>query len=252
MQVLIIEDEAAAARHLTKLIKSVRPNAQIVATLQSVQQSVAWLDAQPAPDLVFMDIQLADGISFSVFTKTKVTAPIVFTTAFDQYALRAFKVNSIDYLLKPIDSNELEQAIGKYEQLRAPALALSAEIATTLLTSIQRPQFRSRFLVKAGKALEYLNTDDICYAYSEDGLTFLKDYTGKRYLVDQTLEQIESSVDPQAFFRINRKVLIHIRSVRSIHPYLNSRLLLKCDPAPEFELVVARDRASDFKKWIDA
>ncbi len=251
MKVVIIEDELAAARRLEDLIREIRPHYEIVQTLQSIRESVTWFAKNPGSDLLFMDIQLADGLSFNIFTQVDIIHPIIFTTAYDQYALKAFKVNSIDYLLKPIDELELIKALEKYEARQQTITPLSPEVAQVLLQSLHSGSYKSRFLVKSGKIIRYLNSDDIRYFYSEDGITFAKDATGHRHMLDATIEQIESSLDPRQFFRINRKIILHIKAVQSVQPHLNSRLAIKCVPDPAFSVIVARERAQAFKKWLD-
>lgn len=251
MKVLIVEDELAAGKRLRKLIKDQRPYYDIIDQLESVESTVAHLVEKGCPDLVFMDIQLGDGLSFSIFNKVQVRCPIIFTTAYNQYALRAFKVNSIDYLLKPIDPDELEAAINKYEDLQNPGLHFSEDMVQSLIESLQTPKYKDRFLVKSGKTLTYLSVAQIALFYSEDGLAFTRDLAGNRFLIDGTLEYIDSLVDPSLFFRINRKALVHIQSIAAIHPHLNNRLKLDSKPPAPFDLIVARERSALFKKWVD-
>ncbi len=251
MRVLIVEDEVAAGNRLRKMIQGIRPGYEILNQLGSVQGAVKYLDDNGCPELIFMDIRLGDGLSFGIFSQIEVTCPIIFTTAYNQYALRAFKVNSIDYLLKPIDPEELEAAITKYENLSGPSLQLTEATLQDLIRTLQTQKYKERFLVKSGKTLTYLVAEQIALFYSEDGLAFIRDMDGNRYLVDGTLEYIESLVNPNHFFRINRKALVHIQSVAAIRPHLNNRLKLDTRPAPPFDLIVARERSGLFKKWVD-
>lgn len=251
-RVLIVEDEHIAGERLSGQIRNLRPDYQILALLQSVQEAEEWLLKNEAPDLIFLDIHLSDGLSFALFSRIEVTIPIIFTTAYDQYAIKAFKVNSIDYLLKPIDDGELASAIEKFERRQHSD---SARISTGMLDKLAEmmvgPKYKHRFLVKYGPHFQYLNVDDICYFYSEDGVLFALNLEANRYIIDGTLESVEGSVDPNIFFRINRKALVHINSILRVHPYLNSRLKLECQPGSNLELVVARERVGSFKKWLD-
>ncbi len=251
MKVLIVEDEKAAGSRLVRMVREIRPHYQILTQLESVQNAVSYLSEQGCPDLIFMDIQLGDGLSFNIFNQIEVKCPIIFTTAFNQYALKAFKVNSIDYLLKPIDPQELALAIQKFEQLQFPATNFSPAMISSLIEAIQGQRYKDRFLVKAGKSLRYVTADQIAFFYSEDGLAFVLDRNGQRLMVDSTLESIESAVDPKKFFRINRKALVHIESIQRIHPHLNNRLKLDTDPGAPFDFIVAREKASSFKQWLD-
>ena len=251
MRVLIVEDELAAGQRLRKMISDLRPTYAILDQIESVQNAVNYFSQQECPDLVFMDIRLGDGLSFNIFQQVAVTCPVIFTTAYDQYAVRAFKVNSVDYLLKPIDGQELRDAIEKYEARNRPRLNLTEPALHELIANLQSPRYKDRFLVKSGKTLRYLLDKQVAMFYSEDGIAFVHDMEGNRLLIDGTLEYIESLVDPSQFFRINRKVLVHIQAVDSIRPHLNNRLKLETKPPPPFDLIVARERSGPFKKWVD-
>ncbi|NND07988.1 MAG: response regulator transcription factor [Saprospiraceae bacterium] len=251
MKVVIVEDEHAALTRLKNLVTEIKPTYEIIHSMQGVHESVLWFTNNPAPDLLFMDIQLSDGLSFNIFNQVQITCPIIFTTAYDEYALRAFKVNSIDYLLKPIDDLELSKALAKHEARHLSAIPLYTDLAKEFLQAVHTASYKSRFLVKTGNTLKYLSTEDIGYFYSQEGITFAKSTDGKRHIVDTTLEQIEHAVDPKLFFRINRKVMLHIRAVESIHPHLISRLAVRCRPAADFTMIVARERVAPFKKWLD-
>jgi DNA-binding LytR/AlgR family response regulator len=251
MRILIIEDEQPAAKRLGQLIRKLRPEAEIVDALDSVSAAVRWFGANEHPELALMDIQLADGLSFDIFTQIQVNSMVIFTTAYDQYALRAFKVNSVDYLLKPIESGELDKALHKFEQYRGQNLAPDRQIMAQLLQSLQAPSYKERFIVKSGAALTYVHTADLRWCQVEDGLVFLHTQDGKRRLVDYTLEQLEQFLDPRLFFRINRQMLVHIESVIRMHPYFNNRLKLDLFPAYEGEVIVSRDKVHDFKRWVE-
>ena len=252
MKVLIVEDEKPAAKRLTKMVKSFRADWEITGVVDSVESAVNWLDTYKKPDLIFMDIQLADGVSFEIFGQTEVTSPIIFTTAYDEYALQAFKVNSIDYLLKPIDPEELEKAICQYDKYHQNnTKPVDNTAITQLLQSLTQKEYKERFLVKIGQQLTYLKVEDIAYFYSDEGLIFACQANGKRHNLDYTLDQLIDALNPDDFFRINRKIITHLPSIKKIHTYFNSRLKLELAPATDLETIVSRDRVSDFKKWLD-
>jgi len=225
MKILIIEDEYHAQKYLSNLLKVVLPEAQILEMLDSVEDAVDWFNNNAAPDLIFMDIQLADGLSFTIFKKVEVNAPVIFTTAFDQYTLQAFKVNSVDYLLKPIDEEDLQKAVDKYQQIYATDTTFNQESLLKVINSFQQKEnYRQRFLIKQGKDFIYLPVEEIAYLYSADGMTFIMDKHKKRHLLDTTLDKIEKELNPKNFYRISRKQIIHIQSVTKIFSYFNHRL----------------------------
>lgn len=261
MKVLIIEDEELAVRKLSKLIKEIDPAIQIVGTAASVQASVSWLEAnapgQPsAPDLILMDIELADGQSFEIFEQTAVTAPVIFTTSYDEYALRAFKVNSIDYLLKPIKRQELEASLQKYRRLNMetpaePTSQLSIDaLVQQLRQQVMSTDYRRRFLVRHVSQWVPVDVADIAYFYSEGGVSLFRTRSNQKYPVDYTLDELEAMLDPGQFFRANRQYIVDINSVQQIHPYFNNKLKLTLKPIPDDEVLVSRERATDFKKWM--
>ncbi|MFN7118410.1 MAG: LytR/AlgR family response regulator transcription factor [Saprospiraceae bacterium] len=251
MNILLIEDEQPAARRLANLIRECRPQSNILAAIDSVEQAVQWLASNTAPDLIFMDIQLADGLSFDIFNQTSILSPVIFTTAYDQYTLKAFKVNSVDYLLKPIDPTELASAFIKFDQVFGKKMSYDLNAIQQLIQSMSQPQYKERFLVRVGQQMMYILVADINYFYSEDGLAYAKTGDGKKHLIDYTLEQLEENLNPADFFRINRKIITHVNSIVKIAPYFNSRLKLEIKPKAEFEVLVSRERVNDFKKWLD-
>ena len=252
MRILIIEDEHFAAKRMSSLIHENLPDAKILDVLDSVEDSVKWLKDHVHPHLIFMDIQLADGLSFQIFEKISMTCPVIFTTAYDEYALDAFKVNSIDYLLKPIELQSFRRAVGKFEQYYQNNLQginwknITNEILST------KTKYKQRFLIKTGQAYSYLDVADIHLIYSEDGLTFALKANQKKVIIDKTMDQLESILDPQEYFRINRKYLVPIKHIHKIHPYLNSRLKLELDFKIADELIVSREKVGVFKQWVDA
>lgn len=249
MKVLLIEDEIPAARQLSKLLLEQRPSLQILDTLDSVESAVQWLRTFPAPDLMFMDIQIADGLSFDIFKQVSVPAPVIFTTAFDHYAVQAFKVNAIDYLLKPIDPQDLSNALQKMENRRTPAPAFEYEM---LAQYFKKEQFKDRFLVKSGQQLAFVNTSDISFFRSSDGLTQAFTSTGKKYFVENTLEELERLLNPRDYFRISRSMTLRIDAIAKIMPHLNGRLKLETSPAAPEEIFVSRERVNEFKAWLGA
>lgn len=251
MNILLIEDEQPAAKRLTNLILECRPQATILAAIDSVERTVQWLGSNAAPDLIFMDIQLADGLSFDIFNQTSILSPIIFTTAYDQYTLKAFKVNSVDYLLKPIDPAELQAAFVKFDQVFGKKINYDLGAIQQLIHAMSQPQYKERFLVRVGQQMMYILVADIHYFYSEDGLAYAKTGDGKKHLIDYTLEQLEENLNPADFFRVNRKIITHVNSIVKIAPYFNSRLKLEIKPSVEFEVLVSRERVNDFKKWLD-
>lgn len=250
MKVLIIEDEAPAARRLTALIKEMRPQAEILGQIDSVETAIEWCNNNPLPDLAFMDIQLADGLSFDIFEAVPVKCPVIFTTAYDEYAIKAFKVNSIDYLLKPIDKEELAKALDKYDELTQQPNASPINISE-LVKSFGAEKFKSRFLVKQGQRLIPVGTDEIAYFFAEDKVVFMVTHANSKYVVDYTIEQLEGQLNPEKFFRANRKIITSLPAVKDIHISFNGKLkiYLKPDFGTE-EVFVSRERAPDFKTWL--
>jgi DNA-binding LytR/AlgR family response regulator len=251
MKVLIIEDELPAARRIEQLIRQQRSQVEVLAVIDSITEAVKWFAQNPAPELILMDIHLADGLSFDIFQSIQIQSMVIFTTAYDQYAIRAFKVNSIDYLLKPIDALELKSALDKYDQMRGQATSFDYSMLNGMLDSLKNRNYRERFLVKFGNAFTYIQAQEMRFCYAEDSLVFTRLADGKKYSLDYTLEQLEQLLNPTQFFRINRKILLHIEAVDKIHPYFNNRLKLELQPSPGFEIVVSRERVQDFKNWID-
>lgn len=252
MKILIIEDEYHAQKYLSNLLKEIIPTVQILDMLDSVEDAVDWFNEHPAPNLIFMDIQLADGLSFNIFKKIEVNAPVIFTTAFDQYALQAFKVNSVDYLLKPIDEVDLQKAIDKYQNIYGTNTNFNQASLLKVINSFQQKEnFRQRFLIKQGKDFIYLPVEEIAYLYSADGMTFIMDTYKKRHLLDTTLDAIEKELNPKNFYRISRKQIIHIQSVAKIFAYFNHRLKLALKPESKVEAIVSRERVKEFKAWLD-
>lgn len=248
MRVIIIEDEPLAAQALTALLTRLRPAMRILASLGSVEEAVEWLRAQPAPDLLFCDIHLSDGNSFDIFRQVPVAAPVIFTTAYDAYAIQAFQVNSVDYLLKPLQAAAVERALQKYETRQAAALPAAVENVQRLVHDTPR----MRFLVKAGQTLQAVPVDHVAYFLAEEGVVFLVTHPGKRFIIADTLDQLEDQLDARNFFRINRQFILSIGAVQEIRPYFKGRLILQVvPPVAEQTLVVSAGRAPAFKQWLD-
>lgn len=251
MQVIIIEDEKPSARRLMRMLES--HQVEVLTMLHSVEESIAWFETNKHPDLIFLDIQLSDGLSFEIFDKIEINSAIIFTTAYDEYALQAFKLNSIDYLLKPIDEDELKAAIAQYksQQKQSSNVQLNFEDIKKLLTNPVEREYKKRFTVKIGQHLRMIPVDEIECFYSENKGTYAHTFEGRNYLLDTTLEQLESELEPATFFRINRKFYININAIKDIISYTNSRLQIKLNSYKEQEVIVARERVKDFKLWLE-
>lgn len=252
MNVLIIEDEPLAAQRLETLIVDMLASARVVDKLDSVKKAVLWLQKHAPPDLILMDIQLADGLSFSIFEQCEVNAPVIFTTAYDEYALKAFKVNSIDYILKPVDKTELGHALKKLESLKRiqpsqETLMQSISHAMAMLTK----KYKERFVIKVGEHLKTVEVKSILYFYSQEKTTFCHTADARNHILDFTLEQLETLVDPAEYFRVNRKYLVRGDSIQDIISYTNSRLRLVLKGSNDSDVIVARERVQEFRLWLD-
>ena len=252
MKILIIEDEHYAAKRLTNMVNRILLDATILEPIDSVEESINWFANNEEPDLIFMDIQLADGLSFKIFEAIKFTCPVIFITAFDEFAIEAFKLNSVDYLLKPIEEDKLKLAIEKFKKYHRNSSVPNIdwqELSRSLYAN--KEAYKKRFLIKTGAAFQYLNTSDIALIYSEESISFAINKTGKRLIVDNTLDKIETSLDPTQFFRISRKHIVSVSEINKIHPHLNSRLKLDINQKTDQNLVVSREKVKDFKHWIE-
>lgn len=250
MQILIIEDEPRAANQLQNLLNKSTFDFQLLDVIDTVEDAVLWFKKNNAPDLVFMDIQLADGLSFEIFQQTEVVAPIIFTTAFDQYAIQAFKVNSVDYLLKPIQQNDLDTALHKFFRSNTPTTIVEPDILKKLLNSMQIPQKRSGILVKEGGGFVQIRVSELLYMYSQDSITFGVTHN-KRYIIDETMDQLFDSLDDTKFYRINRGQIISKMSIQKIEPYFNHRVKLSVSNPRDQEFIVSRQKTGDFKDWMN-
>jgi DNA-binding LytR/AlgR family response regulator len=250
MQILIVEDEEQALNRLQKIITEVVPDAILIGNTASVEETLNWFEHNLMPDLIFMDIQLADGNSFQLFSKIKISCPVIFTTAYENYALQAFKVNSVDYLLKPIDESDVKRAIDKLKLLQSSGTSVVdyAEI----LKTIQPPskKYKDRFIIKLGDTIKSLCVADIAYFYTENKSNFVCTSEGKRFPVDFNLDQIEQMLNPKNFFRINRQFIIGHHAIEEMKAHTRSRIIVKLTPPSKLDTVVAIDRAQDFRNWL--
>ena len=251
MNVIIIEDEKPAARRLSRLLEEL--NVEVSVMLHSVEEAINWFKNNAHPDLIFLDIQLSDGLSFEIFDEVEVKSAIIFTTAFDEYALQAFKLNSIDYLLKPIDDEDLEVAVKKYKSLKPEPqkLALDFEDIKKLLVNPIEREYKKRFTVRVGQHLKIINADEVECFYSENKGTYAATSDGRNYLLDTTLENLEGELEPKIFFRVSRKFYININHIKDIISYTNSRLQIKVNHFYEQDIIVSRERVRDFKLWLE-
>ena len=250
MQVLIIEDEAPAANRLAVLLQRISNEINVVQKLDSVEATVNYLQSASNLDLIFMDIQLADGLSFDIFQRTTVTTPVIFTTAFDQYTLKAFKVNSIDYLLKPIDEAELNCAVDKYRRFYYKKEDDFSEKIIKLMREMNTTAYTERLLIKRGQQLSYLKTATTAYCYADGKLCYAVDFDSNKYLLETNLSQLEEQLHPAKFYRINRTLLVNIESIMKVHTWLGGRLKLELSLKAHAETVVSRERVSGFKNWL--
>ena len=252
MKVLIIEDEELAVKKLQKALAGTDAGAQVVGTANSIKSSVEWLQQNPAPDLILMDIELADGQSFEIFNLTEVKSPVIFTTSYDEYALKAFKVNSVDYLLKPVQKEELQAALNKFNKLRSngkPDINIES-LVKELQQKLQHKEYRKRFLVKHAQKLVSIEVDDIAYFYSDGRLNFFKTTDNRKFVVDYTMDELEDMLDPEKYFRISRSFYVSIDSVDKIDDYFGNRLILGVKPVVDKEALVSREKVTEFKKWL--
>ncbi|MEM1134867.1 MAG: LytTR family DNA-binding domain-containing protein [Bacteroidota bacterium] len=254
MKIVIIEDEALAAKKMKQMLERYSDENEVVALLPSVEESLEWLSEHNEPDLIMADIQLSDGLSFEIFSEIKVKCPVIFTTAFDEYAIEAFKVNSIDYLLKPVRYNKLEEAMAKLNDMSKSLqkTVRNAKIDQLIgLLGKESKVYKQRFLVKYGRKIKSIKAHEIAFFISEDKVVFIITYDNKKYAVNQSLEQLEEMMDPDVFFRINRQYLIHIDATQNIYPYFKGRLKIELNPHTNDEIVVSSHKAPLFKEWLD-
>jgi len=249
MKIIIIEDETYAVKRLKELIFSLEPSWELIETFDEVNTSVKWLNTNPHPDLIFMDIQLADGFSFEIFDQVKLKSKVIFTTAFDNYAIKAFRHNGLDYLLKPIQKDLLQESINRFKSSEQSS-PIDFETLSQLILP-QKTDYKKRFLTKSGDQLNFIDIDNIAYFLSEASYSFVVSKSGNQYILDETLDYIEEQLDPSIFFRINRKQIIALSSIDTIKTYFNNRLILTLKPEIKGENIVSRTKVKVFKEWLD-
>lgn len=249
MKTIIIEDEKLSADYLTNMLKRIDPAIEIVANFDSVKKSIEEFQKGITADILFVDIHLADGLSFDIFSKIYIDIPVIFTTAYDDYAIKAFKLNSIDYLLKPIGIDDLKQAVEKFKKINKQQNN-HVEALSQVYLQLNK-LYKNRFMVKIGESIISIKSEEIIHFVAEDGIVLLVNESGKRYSIDYTLDQLENLVDPNLFFRINRKVIISLNAIQKVNTYFNSRLKINSTQLEDDACIVSRDRVNDFKKWLD-
>lgn len=252
MEVLIIEDEQLGAEKLSRLLTSIDDSIRIADNTRSIKSSVEWLLQHEHPDIILMDIELTDGQSFEIFNHVAIKSMVIFTTSYDEYALQAFKVNSVDYLLKPIKKRELKNALDKYQQWqqRFSASTLNVEQLIQELKQQQPKTWRSRFLVKQGQKLLSVEINEIAYFYADGRVCFFITWSRQKYIVDYTIEELEQMLDPQQFYRANRAFILNIKAIAQIHNYFNGKLKLQLQPDIDREVLISREKATEFKEWM--
>jgi DNA-binding LytR/AlgR family response regulator len=251
MNAIIIEDEQLAARRLKQMVLTHDPSIEILAILESVSESVEWLTAHPKPDLIFLDIHLEDGLSFAIFDKVKVDVPIIFTTAYDEYAIKAFKLKSIDYLLKPIVQEELGRALDKFRDWGANQQQMVDVSELYKMMALKDKAYRERFSVTVGQKLKTIDVEDIAYFFSTSGITFVVMQAKNQYSLDMSLDSLVQELDPSKFFRVNRQYLVGLPAIAQVHIFPKSKLKLELAPPGQEDVFVSLDKVPDFKKWLD-
>ena len=250
LRLVIVEDEPISSAYLKKQIKSTGIDFQIVKELDSVSEALLFFSNSPMVDLVFMDIHLGDGTCFDLLNEIDIKLPIIFCTTYDNYAIRAFKYNSIDYLLKPTNQQEVKLALEKFMQLQQNDEDSYLKRIDSMMKSIKEPHYKKRFLIRVDGHQEIINTSKVQCFYSDEGQSYLVDIEGDKHQIDFTLERLEELIDPEVFFRINRKVMVSIDAIRAVEDYFNSRLKLTLSKELGFELLVSRNRVKEFKGWL--
>ncbi|MBL7738351.1 MAG: response regulator transcription factor [Chitinophagaceae bacterium] len=249
MKVIIIEDEKPAAEKLQKALQKAGPAIEVVAVLNSIKSAVDWLQQNPMPELLFMDIELGDGLSFKIFDKINISSPVIFCTAFDEYWQEAFEHSSIDYLLKPVKQDKLEAALNKYDKLKQH-FAISLQQLQQWRQAPAGNGYKKRFLVKRGADYISIKTEDIAYFYATHKLICLVDNKGQKFILDQSLADIEKQLDPAQFYRINRKYLVHLSAIKKIKSYPKSKLQLDIEPPVSEDVVISQENVAAFKEWM--
>ncbi len=256
MKVLIIEDELFAQNELKRLLKVLDPEIEILECLDSIEESIDWLTTNDEPDLIFLDVQLSDGLSFEIFQQVEINTPIIFTTAFDQYAVQAFKLNSVDYLMKPIDKEELQNALEKYHEIHGSQeqkveMTLDSTKIQKLLEMNLGKEYKKRFIIKTGDKLRHVAVEDIAYFYSEDDYTYLVAQENAKFIIAFKLDELVTLLDPNEFFRLSRKYIANIHSIKLVNKYFNSRLEVILEPPTKDQILISRVRVPEFMQWLE-
>jgi len=250
MNVVIIEDESHAAEKLERQLKELDSKIDVIAKIESVKNAVNWLKKNNS-DLIFLDIHLSDGLCFKIFDEVEIKTPIIFTTAYDQYAIQAFKVNSVDYLLKPINKFDLAQSYEKFREYYQVEGNVDYTSLREMINDMREKKYQSRFLVVQGDTIKTVLVQDIAYFFAEGKYTFLVEKQGERYLIDTTLEKLNNVLNPEEFFRINRGVIVHLHSIKKMNTWFSRRIKLELIPSFEKETIVSTERVKDFKEWLN-
>ena len=254
MKLLVVEDEQLLARQLIKLVKEIRTDAEIAGQTNSIENTVDWLSRNEKPDLILMDIELADGQCFSIFQRVEIKSPVIFTTAYDEFALKAFTVNSIDYLLKPIKKEDLQRALNKYDLLTSEKGRIEINSIKSFVEKMvsTTPQYRERFLVKQGQKMLSVSIEEVGFFSAKNTLNFIHTKSKQKFIVDYTLDEIEDMVQPNIFFRANRQYILSHEIIKEINPWFNGKLKIEISLPIEEEIVISREKASSFKEWMGA
>lgn len=250
IKTLIIEDEEPAALRLIKLLKEISPKISILAAIDSIEGAVKWLNNNKKPNLIMLDIQLADGLSFEIFKQVTVDSFVIFTTAYDEYAIQAFELNSIDYLLKPIDKEKLKKSIEKYENLQNSTSQIQINELINTIES-KKSNYKKRFLINIGSRIKSIETDKIAYFYILEKSTYLCTFSDKHYPIDFSLDKLENLVNPDTFFRISRQITINFKAINNINIVSKSRIKLSTKPKSEYEMLVSANKSHEFRIWLD-
>jgi DNA-binding LytR/AlgR family response regulator len=251
MNILIIEDEEPSAARLKKLLKEIDPAVNVLETIVSIKSALSWFSQHDMPDLILLDIHLADGQSFEIFKQVNITSPVIFITAYDEFAIRAFKVNSLDYLLKPIKKEELENALKKFHTLYTSKSRTTADFNKLLETlKEQKTEFKKRFVIRYGDHIKTVNIEDVAYFFTQEKINFLRTHDNKTYPIDFNLDKLETVLDSQIFFRINRQFIISIHAIDQMFAFSKSRVKVKLKPPTDEDTIVSTERSSDFKEWL--
>lgn len=252
MNIAIIEDEIPALNRIKKLITEIVPNAKIVFTADTIETAVARFNQHPSIDLALLDIELADGQSFDIFKHTTISCPVIFTTAYDEFALKAFKLNSIDYLLKPIDKEELHNAIAKFKTIHHHPTDYASRLQDLLENFTPQPTaFKSRFLIKTGTKLVSVSTDEVAYFHASEKVVYVVTNTLQKYIIDYSLDELTKMLDPHFFFQLNRQYIAHMKAIKNIHSYFNGKLKVELAPDSNDEIIISREKSAEFKDWLD-